>query len=64
MKEFANEYLGGFKQVDLPTDRKLRYEGFCQKCNKIMGHRYYGGSYNEHTFKCIKCKSHNTTQNK
>lgn len=48
-----------FIQVDKPTDRKLRYEGFCQKCDKVTPHRYHGGSLYMDFFRCMKCKSVN-----
>ncbi len=48
-----------FKRVDKPTDKKLRYEGFCQHCNKITPHRFYGGSLHENIYKCMKCGSQN-----
>lgn len=48
-----------FKRIDLPGDRKLKYEGFCPKCNKATQHRFHSGSLYEDIFRCIKCKSQN-----
>lgn len=44
-----------FKRVDKPTDRKLRYEGFCPKCNKTRDFRFHGGSLYVSEYRCIKC---------
>ena len=49
-----------FKRVDKDTDRKLRYEGFCPKCNKITPHRFDGGTFYETRYKCMKCNTINT----
>jgi len=44
-----------FKRVDKPSDRKLKYEGFCPKCNKTRDFRFDGGSINESRYRCITC---------
>jgi len=36
----------------LPVKRRLRYEGFCAKCNKLMPHRYLGGSLYSDDYEC------------
>ncbi len=44
-----------FKEVTKPTDRKLKFEGFCPKCNKIRFFRWTGGSIRTTEYKCMKC---------
>jgi len=46
-----------FKRVDKPTDRKLRFEGFCPKCNKTRDFRWDGGGLNTTTYRCITCSN-------
>lgn len=49
-----------FKRVDGENDRKLRFNGFCSKCNKNTDQRWDGNNengYNE--YRCMKCKTIN-----
>ena len=42
---------------------KLKYEGFCPKCDKTRFHRFDGGSIYETRYRCMKCKSINVEPN-
>jgi DNA-directed RNA polymerase subunit RPC12/RpoP len=52
-----------FKEVSTDKEYRLRYEGFCLKCGKIMSHRIDSGGTEENTgnvytnYRCIKCKN-------
>lgn len=39
-----------YVRVDKDTDRKLRYNGFCSKCNKNTDHRFHGGTITKNIF--------------
>lgn len=53
-----------FKRVDKENDRKLKYEGFCTKCNKTTFHRFDESSMYIDRFKCMKCKTINKQERK
>jgi len=42
-----------FKEVSKSADRKLRYDGFCPKCNKIRPHRWHSGTLYETRYRCM-----------
>ena len=46
-----------FKRVDKETDRKLKYEGFCPKCNKTRLFRFNGGTLYTSDYRCMKCSN-------
>jgi hypothetical protein len=50
---------GNFKEVSTENERKLKYEGFCSKCNKVSFHRLDGFSMYESRYRCMKCKTIN-----
>ena len=49
-----------FKQVETNNRQKLKFEGFCKKCNKVTFHRWDGGTYYVEIYRCLKCKTINT----
>jgi hypothetical protein len=53
-----------FKRVDTANERKLKYAGFCSKCNKITFHRWDGGSIYNTRYRCMKCKTINIENDK
>ncbi|AGO47443.1 hypothetical protein Phi19:3_gp039 [Cellulophaga phage phi19:3] len=46
-----------FKEVSTEKERKLKYEGFCTKCNKVSFFRLISGSVFKTNYRCIKCKN-------
>ncbi len=41
---------------------KLKYLGFCSKCDKVTFHRFTSGSLFKTTYTCIKCKTKNISK--
>lgn len=48
-----------FKRVDGPKDRKLRFNGPCEKCGVNTDHRLSSMCTRYTTYKCLKCKTLN-----
>jgi hypothetical protein len=48
---------GSFKEISTERERKLKYEGYCEKCGKVRFHRLDGGSLYTTRFRCMKCKN-------
>lgn len=53
------EREGKYIRVDKPTDRKMRFNGWCLKCNKYTDQRFSGSTWHEDFYRCIKCKTTN-----
>lgn len=51
-----------YKEISTEKEMKLKYLGYCSKCNKDMPHRLDGGSLFETRYRCMKCKTINVAK--